>query len=72
VDDDRVGAIAARKNAFFQARPVSHLDAVIPPASGNEQSGAVYSILDGSAFLLTLDQKAQPWASTLARDERAQ
>jgi hypothetical protein len=60
VDDDRVGAIAARKNAFFQARPVSHLDAVISTRVGNEQSLGVYSIPDGSAFLLTLDHKAPP------------
>jgi hypothetical protein len=54
VDDDRVGAIAARKNAFFQARPVSHLDAVISTRVGNEQSLGVYSIPDGSASLMEL------------------
>jgi hypothetical protein len=34
VDDSRVGAIAARKNA------VSHLDAVIPPASATSKASA--------------------------------
>jgi len=60
VDDDRVRAIAVRKNALFQARPVSHLDAVISARIGNEQSLGVYSIPDGSAFLLALDHKAPP------------
>jgi hypothetical protein len=50
VDDDRVGAIAARKRALFRTRRVSHLDAVISARIGNEQSLGVYSIPDGSAL----------------------
>jgi hypothetical protein len=47
VDDDRVGAIAARRMLFLQVRPVSHLDAG-DSARGNKQSLGVDSIPDGS------------------------
>ena len=67
--------IAARKNAYFQARPVSRLHAVISARIGDEQSLGIYSIPDGLAFLLMLGHKAPPWAGTLqigGRDARAQ
>jgi hypothetical protein len=67
VDDDRVGAIAERRNAFFKLARVAY-GRDDSARVGNEQRLGVHSIRDGSAFIFMFDQKerlalAAPWGS---------